>query len=74
MVRFSSEDEISSESPWSLGGQASETVSEGIGNAEVHVFYPLMPRALRLQCFQFSPGMIRFMNSSNNGTVNAVSP
>lgn len=26
------------------------------------------------QCFQSSPGMIRFMNSSNNGTVNAVSP
>jgi hypothetical protein len=26
------------------------------------------------QFFQSSPGMIRFMNSSNNGTVKAVSP
>ena len=47
---------------------------EGVGDAEFHVFYPSMSRALRLQCFQSSPGMIRFMNSSNKGTVNAVSP
>ena len=33
---------------------------------------PRSPRALH--CFQSSPGMILLINSSNNGTVNAVSP
>ena len=34
----------------------------------------IVRRCLLNYDFQSSPGMIRFMNASNNGTVNAVSP
>ena len=57
-----------------LGGQASETVSEGVGDAEFDGINPITSEQHDPQCLQSSPGMIRFMNSSNSGTVNAVSP
>ena len=54
-------------------------MGSGISNAtNTTDFFPvpliLVAVTLRSQRFQSSPGMIRCMNSSNNGTVNAVSP
>ena len=53
--------------------QASEAVREGIGDAKFREddIAPVVPIDYVLQSV---PGMIRRMNSSNKGTVNAVSP
>lgn len=53
-----------------VAGESGEAVGEGVGDAEVHRFV----RSPRQVESQFSPGMMRFMNSSNRGTVKPVSP
>lgn len=44
------------------------------GNTAGQVIQTGDDRGTDLQCFQSSPGIVRRMYSSNNGTVNAVSP
>ena len=48
-----------------VAGQAREAVGESVGDAEIHAFV----KAQRLNV-----GIARTINSSNNGTVNAMSP
>ena len=55
-------------------GQSGEAVGDGIGDAEFHGNGQWSGLSGALHRFQSSPGMILRMNSSNNGTVNAVSP
>ena len=55
-----------------LSRQTGEAVGKRVGDAEIHdVVEPVIPADY---VFQSAPGMIRCINSSNSGTVNAVSP
>jgi len=48
-----------------LAGQSGEAVGEGIGDAKFHAF---------VQAQRLKVGIALIMNSSNNGTVKAMSP